>query len=101
VDEKLDDTQQVCQKSLALVKKEKENRKERPKSKMKCDDDDDALLYFSFILYFCCYVKFVSLFSPLKKQKNTYITELATNLRPKIAHCCCGKIIDLKGICML
>jgi len=100
VDEKLDDTQQVCQKSLALVKKEKENRKERPKSKMKCDDDD-ALSYFSFILYFCCYVKFVSLFSPLQKQKNTYITELATNLRPKIAHCCCGKIIDLKGICML
>ncbi len=86
MDEKLDDIQQVCQKPLALVKKEEKNRNESPKSKMKCDDDDDdALSYFSFILYFCCYVKFVSLFSPLQKQKKTYISlSLPQILGPKL-----------------
>jgi hypothetical protein len=55
---------------------------------MKCDDDDDddALSYFSFILYFCCYVKFVSLFSPsLAETKKTYISlSLPQILGPKL-----------------
>jgi hypothetical protein len=53
---------------------------------MNCDDDDDdALSYFSFILYFCCYVKFVSLFSPsLAETKKTYISLSLPQIGPKL-----------------